>query len=85
VEDIGPRVKLISQVSSSQATGSVLLKTHATGLATDKSSSLLGILDQIEMKCRLVCSQFFGCGVHFQIATVLKGRKGSTLFFPMVW
>jgi len=49
---IWPHVKhwLISQLSSLEATGGVLLKAHATGLATGKNTSLLGMLDQIEME-----------------------------------
>jgi len=37
-------------VSSLEATGSVLLKVHATGLARGKNTILLGMLDQIEME-----------------------------------
>ena len=41
---------LISRLISLEATRRVLLKAHATGLATGKNTSLLGMLDQIEME-----------------------------------
>jgi len=37
-------------LSSLEATGRPLLKVHTIALATGKSTSLLGILDQIEME-----------------------------------
>jgi len=41
---------LISRISSLEATGRVLLKVHAIALTTGKNTSLLGMLDQIEVK-----------------------------------
>ena len=51
-EAIWPQAKhwLICQLNSLQATGMVLLKVHATGLAKGKNTSLLGMLEQIEME-----------------------------------
>jgi len=51
-ETISPQVKhwLSSQLSSLEATGRVILKVHAMVLATGKKTSLLGMLDQIEME-----------------------------------
>ena len=51
-EAIGSQVKhwLISQLGSLKATGRVLLKAYATGLATGKNTSILGLLDHIEME-----------------------------------
>ena len=41
---------LMSQLSSLQATGRALLKACDTGLASGKTTSLLGMLDEIELE-----------------------------------
>jgi len=56
-EAIWPRVKLwlISELNHLEATGRVLLKARTIQLATGRNTSSLGMLDQIEWRCRLTC------------------------------